>query len=245
MSRFLFLLLLCLTAGLYQPAQAQKIIEKSVALSSGQRVYLNLKHATNIRIRAGAAGKMALKAAVDINQNRLNDALQLTQDQSAEEVRFNSELDMTMLRNAPAGDCPDGGTQWGDNYVGRKKGTTTTAEENVSYRVCLNVEYDITVPPGVTLCVKTISGNIDIQGLSGAIEAKSISGFVDVTWAASSAELALKTITGEVYTDHDVAFSNRKDNPLVGYQLRGNLGNNGPLVQLESISSDIYFRRRK
>ncbi|TYZ14498.1 hypothetical protein FY528_01865 [Hymenobacter lutimineralis] len=240
----ILVLLLCLIAGFCQPAQAQKIIEKSVALSAGQRVFLNLKHATNIRIRAGAAGKMTLKAAVDINQNRLNDALQLTQDQSAEEVRFNSELDMTMLRNAPAGDCPDGGTQWGNNYVGRKKGADGS-DENTGYRVCLNVEYDITVPPGVTLCVKTISGNIDIQGLSGAIEAKSISGFVDVTWAASSAELALKTITGEVYTDHDVAFSNRKDNPIVGYQLRGNLGSNGPLVQLESISSDIYFRRHK
>jgi DUF4097 and DUF4098 domain-containing protein YvlB len=94
--------------------------------------------------------------------------------------------------------------------------------------------------------VNTISGNIDIAGLNGALEAKSISGFVDVAWSPSTgAELSLKTITGEVYTDQDIAFSNHKDNPMVGYQLHGTLKGSGPLVKLESISNDVYFRKRK
>ena len=90
------------------------------------------------------------------------------------------------------------------------------------------------------------SGNIDIAGLTGAIEAKSISGFVDVAWSPTKgAELSLKTIAGEVYTDQDIAFSNRKENPIVGYQLHGTLKGSGPLVKLESISNDVYFRKRK
>jgi hypothetical protein len=99
----------------------------------------------------------------------------------------------------------------------------------------------------VALRVSTLSGNIDIVGLTGAIEAKSLSGFVDVAWPATKgAELALKTITGEVYTDQDIAFSSApQKNPTVGYQLRGTLNGSGPLVKLESISNDVYFRKRK
>ena len=68
------------------------------------------------------------------------------------------------------------------------------------------------------------------------------------TWPgrAQGAELALKTITGEVYTDQDIAFStDRPKNPIVGYQLHGTLKGSGPLVKLESISNDVYFRKRK
>jgi len=242
-----FLLLSLLTAGL-QPAQAQKIIEKTVALGKGQRVYLNLQHANSIRIRAGAAGKLALKASVDINQNKLNDALLLSQEQMDEEVSFRSDFDKALLQNAEAGDCPDGGSRYSDGNVTinhGKSGKVRNYGEHGSYSLCTRIDYDITLPADVSLRVSTISGNIDIEGLSGTIDAKSISGFVDVTWPAKAAEVSFKTITGEVYTDQDVAFSNRKDNPIVGYQLHGNLGSNGPLVRLESISNDVYFRRRK
>ena len=44
----------------------------------------------------------------------------------------------------------------------------------------------------------------------------------------------------------DKAFANRKENPIVGYQLRGTLGSTGgPAVRLESISGDVFFRKRK
>ena len=70
---------------------------------------------------------------------------------------------------------------------------------------------------------------------------------MDVAWPATQgAELALKTITGEVYTDQDIAFSAEpRKNLIVGYQLRGTLRDSGPLVKLESISNDVFFRKRK
>lgn len=244
MLRFVFLVMLALVAGGAQAARAQKIIEKNVSLGSGQRVYLNLRHANSIRIRAGAGGQLALKATVNINGNRLNDALQLSQENSAGEVRFNSDLDKALLQTGQAGDCPEGGSYFGDTHV-IKNGEVRGKNGEHLNKVCIAVDYDISVPANVTLRVNTISGDIDINGLTGAIEARSISGFVDVTWGAPAAELSLKTITGEVYADQAVAFSNQKDNPIVGYQLRGNLGSNGPLVKLESISNDVYFRQHK
>ncbi|MBJ6110714.1 hypothetical protein JAO73_16945 [Hymenobacter sp. BT523] len=245
MRRFLFLLLTLLAVAGAHTASAQKIIEKSVDLAKGQRLYLNLKQGSSIRIRAGASGKMTLKASVSINQNRLNDALLLGTEQSGDEVKVTSEFDKEMLRKAQPGDCPTGGSYYGDTYTYRSDGK---ARDGESYRqVCAVIEYDITVPAGVSLRVSTLSGNIDIAGLTGPIEAKSLSGFVDVAWPATQgAELALKTITGEVYTDQDIAFSSEpRKNAIVGYQVRGTLKGSGPLVKLESISNDVYFRKRK
>ncbi|MBF9222711.1 hypothetical protein I2H31_16525 [Hymenobacter sp. BT662] len=244
MRRFLFFLLLLATAGA-QSAFAQKTLEKSVSLAKGQRLYLNLKQASSIRIHAGAGGKMTLKASVSINQNHLNDALLLGTEQSGEEVKVTSEFDKEMLRQAQPGDCPTGGSYYGDTYI--SNGKAQDRDGNHISQVCAVIEYDITVPADVNLRVSTLSGNIDIAGLTGPIEAKSLSGFVDVAWSASQgAELALKTITGEVYTDQEIAFTSEpKKNPLVGYQIRGTLKGSGPLVKLESISNDVYFRKRK
>ena len=244
MRRFLHFLLLVLATSGIQSAWAQKIIEKSASLTAGQRVYLNLRQASNIRIRAGASGKMTLKATVSINQNKLNDAFLLSTEQTGEELKLSSNLDYDLLRDAPPGDCPNGGAYYGDTYI--SYGKNGNHDKDAS-RVCAVIEYEITVPADVALRVSTLSGNIDIEGLTGAIEAKSLSGFVDVTWPATQgAEVSLKTISGEVYTDQDIAFTTpRVKNPIVGYQLRGTLRGSGPLVRLESISNDVYFRKRK
>ena len=85
-----------------QSASAQKIIEKTANLTPGQRVFLNLKQASNIRIRAGAGGKMTMKATVSINQNRLNDALQFP-EQTGDELKLTADFDKEMLnRPSPA-----------------------------------------------------------------------------------------------------------------------------------------------
>lgn len=245
MRRFLFFLLLLLATAAVPSVFAQKTLEKSVSLTQDQRLFLNLRQASTIRIRAGAGGNMTLKASVSINQNRLNDALLLSTEQSGDEVKVTSEFNKEMLRQAQPGDCPNGGSYYGDTYISNGKAQDHNGRS--INQVCALIEYDITVPAGVSLRVSTLSGNIDIAGLTGPIEAKSLSGFVDVAWPATQgAELALKTITGEVYTDQDIAFTSEpKKNPTVGYQLRGTLKGSGPLVKLESISNDVYFRKRK
>ena len=228
---FFLLVLVCAAVG-RQSASAQKIIEKTANLTAGQRVFLNLKQASNIRIRPGAAGKMTLKATISINSNRLNDALQLAVEPGSEELKVTADFDKEMLRQAQPGDCPN-----------------RQGDRNMWYgqQVCDDITYEITLPADVALRVYSYSGNVDIVGLAGALEVKTLSGFVDVAWPPTKgAELALKTVTGEVYTDQDIAFSTeRRKNPIVGYQLHGTLSGSGPLVKLESVSNDVYFRKRK
>ena len=232
MHRFLFLLLV---VALARPAAAQKIIEKTAVVTAGQRVFLDLRQATSIRVRTGPAGQLALKATVSINQNRLNDALQLNVVPAAEQLRVTADFDKEMLKKAQPGDCAG----YNDHGYGR----------NMWYgqQVCDDIAYEITLPADVALRVFTYSGNVDIVGFSNAIEAKSLSGFIDVTWPdTKGAALSLKTLNGEVYTDQDIAFSTvLRRNPDFGYWLQGTLKGSGPVVKLESISNDVYFRKRK
>ncbi|WP_331145701.1 hypothetical protein [Hymenobacter sp.] len=238
MHRFLFTLLFVgLIAG---SASAQKVIEKNAAVSAGKQVVLNLKHANTIRIRPATDNQMHLKATVSINQNKLNDALLLSLSETDGGVTVTSDLDKKALEAAQPGDCPtNGNTTYYGSWTDGRNGNRAP--------VCTEINYEITLPAGANVRVNTISGNIDVVGLTGALEAKSISGFVDVSWPpAKGAEVALKTISGEVYTDQEVAFENRKENPIVGYQLRGALASgNGPLLKLESISGDVFFRKPK
>jgi len=95
--------------------------------------------------------------------------------------------------------------------------------------------------------VRSVSGDVKLNDLSGsAVEAASISGDVDLTWPpAQAAELSLKSISGEVYADPAVSFTNLKQRSYVGYQLHGRYGaGGGPLVKLESVSGDVFFRKQ-
>ena len=116
-----------------------------------------------------------------------------------------------------------------------------------------------------TVTAKTISGDILLHNLTGPVtvrsvsgdvkltqpgrspvEATSVSGDVDVSWpAAQGAELSLKTVSGEVYADPAVTFSNLKEHSYVGYELHGSLGSSGPLVTLHSVSGDVFFRKQQ
>ncbi|TGE10313.1 DUF4097 family beta strand repeat-containing protein [Hymenobacter fodinae] len=238
---FRFLLLLSVLVGLSSlGAYAQKVLEQKAAMPSGQRLNLELKHATAIKIHPASGSEMVLRATVTINGGQLNEAITLTSNKTAEGYTITSNLDEKLVQTSQVTTCPDGegATRWGGNW---RNGQATGGG------ICLKMEVDVAVPAGVAVRVNTISGNIEVNGVTAPLDVKSISGFVDVNWPAQqNADIAFKTITGEVYTDQDIAFVNRKENPIVGYQVRGTLGNGGgPAVRLESVSGDVYFRKRK
>ncbi|WP_338876307.1 hypothetical protein WBJ53_11730 [Spirosoma sp. SC4-14] len=232
MKKSLFLLLLGL---LIRPAIAQKIIDKAVAVAPGQTVNLNLKFGDSIQVRYWDKPTLSVRIAVTINSGKLNDALLVTTGSSGDEVSLKTDFDKEMLKQGKAEDCP-----------GNKRSTWRTEHNGQDYYVCSTINYQVFVPRQAKLKIETINGNIDIQGASGAVFAKTISGFVDMSWPkAKGANVAMKTITGEVYSDLDIAFKNKKQkDPIVGYLLEGTVNGGGPDVRLESISNHIYLRKK-
>ncbi|AMJ66819.1 DUF4097 family beta strand repeat-containing protein [Hymenobacter sp. PAMC 26628] len=293
MNRFLLAAALLLSS--LAPALAQRIITQTAALGSGQGVFLDLKHAHRIRVRPGGAG-LSVQATVVVNNNERNDAVSLKVEQAAAEVSVVETLDEALLRKFQfSGEC-NGSGNGGSTYNWNNDGNA-----GKGYRYCLQIDYEVTLPAGTALRLATITGDLDLQdltgeitaktvsgnlqfaGLSGAVTARtisgdanvahrgpravnvktvsgdvklttengaatdvaSVSGNVDVRWpAAEGADLSLRSVTGEVYADPAVAFSNRREHSLVGYTLKGTLGSGGPLVQIESVSGDVFFRKQ-
>lgn len=226
--------ILTLLIWFVSPAVAQKIIDKKLPYKTNQTVNLNLKFADSIQVRYWDKSEVSVRIAATINGGRLNDALVVTTNSTDEEVILKTDFDQEMVKQGKAEDCPDQRYSWSSDRNGTR------------YYLCSDINYQVYLPRQAKLKLETINGNIDIQGATEAVFAKTISGYVDMSWPkAKGANLAMKTITGEVYSDLDIEFSGKKQkNPIVGYLLEGTTNGGGPTVRLESISNNIYLRRK-
>ena len=232
MKNTLFLLVILF---LVKPAFSQKIITKTLPLSGSQAVHLNLKFGDAIQVRYWDKAEASVRISVLINNGKLNDALQVETSSNAEAVSLKTDLDRELIKQGKTEDCPGTRSVWQTNKNGD------------SYSVCSTINYEIMLPRKAALRVETINGNIDIQGATSPVWAKSISGFIDLCWPGSKgANVAMKTVTGEVYTDLTIDLKGKRPkHPLVGYLLEGTLLSGGPEVRLESISNDVYLRKGK
>ncbi|TLV02286.1 DUF4097 domain-containing protein [Dyadobacter luticola] len=231
MKKNLLIILLALIAS---PLFAQKIIEKHLPYKDGQVANLNLKFADSIKVRYWDKAEVYVKIRVVINNNKLNDALVVTDKSTAGELSLEVDFDREMVKQGKWEDCPsDKVSSWSNDG------------KNQHY-ICKELEYQVFLPRNAKLKLETIDGNIDIQGTGTPIFAKSISGFVDMSWPkAKGINVAMKTITGEVYSDFDIVLKGKKEShPIVGYMLEGTSNGGGPDVKLESISNDVYLRKK-
>jgi hypothetical protein len=239
----LVLCLLCLAV----PASllyAQKIIEKTLPYSANQKIELELKIAENIRITTWDKNEFYIKASVEINGGKLNDALLVKFDSNKDHILVTADFDKEMLKKGEPGDCPEDG----NHYSYGNDNTTVTKDGKVIRRgnyVCSNINYEVFIPKQANLRVESISADIDIKGTVGPVYAKTISGFVDMNWPeAKGANVLMKSISGEVYSDLNIDFRNKQKHPIVGYSLEGTLNGGGTEVHLETISNNVYLRRR-
>lgn len=224
-------LAICLCFSI-SPLFAQKVIEKRIAYRAGQDISLNLPLGENIKISGWDKNEVVLTASVNINNNKLNEAYQL-EVREGNSIQMEARLDEKMLENGRAEDCDDN-----YSFQSNRNGENST--------VCVKISYEIKVPSTAALKLETISANVEATGLENSSHIKSISGFIDFSWPAEKeANLQLKSVTGELYTDLSFDILNQQDSPpIVGYTLNGKKGNGGPTLDLETISSDIFLRKR-
>ncbi len=230
MKPILFVVLSLVTNAVF----SQKIIDKKFPWSSAQTVNLNLKFADSIQVRYWDKAEVSVRIAVVINSGRLNDALTVASGSRADEITLDTDFDKELLKKGKAEDCPGSKHSW------------RTEHNGAEYNVCSKIHYQVYLPKNAKLKLETINGNIDIKGASGPVFAKTISGYVDLSWPkAKGANISMKTITGEVYTNLDIDLKTKKQkHPIVGYLLEGTVNGGGPEVRLESISNNVYVRRK-
>ena len=95
----------------------------------------------------------------------------------------------------------------------------------------------MTLPAGTALRLNTISGDLDLSGLNGAVTAKTISG--DVLSAGLTGPLTLRTISG------DVKLTGLGNNVVDATSISGDVDVSWPAAQgaalnLKTISGEVY-----
>lgn len=227
------LLILLVLLGTTLRLQAQKVLEDHWQLPTGKSISLTLDHAEDIQLKGWDKPEVQIKAIVQINGGRYNDALTILASETGGTLNIVSELDKTQIGETSTADCEGNQSSW--QVDGGK----------VRRIICMDIRYEVWVPSQAAVTLKTILGNVTASNLRAALDLRSISGFIDISIPeVVKVDLWLKSITGELYTDLDMKILNKKEEiPIVGYELQGQLGGGGTKMHLETISSNIYVRK--
>lgn len=226
--------LLLLYILLISSAFAQKIIEKQFAFSSNQTINLNFKYADTIQVHYWDKAEVSVRIEAVINQGKLNDLLVVETVSNDKEISLTTDFDKARFIQGREEDCP--GPRSHLSYTGNGQ----------KYYACGTISYQVYLPRQAKLKIETVTGNIIIRGAEATVFAKAVVGFVDFSWLETQgANMAIKTIRGEVYTDLDIDFKTKvKRDPNTGYTLEGTLNGGGPEVYLESTISNLFIRKQ-
>lgn len=227
--------LLLLYGLLIHSAFAQKIIEKQLPFFPNQTVNLNFKYADTIQVHYWDKAEVSVRIEAEINQGKLNDVLVVETASDDREISVTTDFDKALFTQGREEDCP--GPRSHLSYTGNGQ----------KYYACGTINYQVYLPKQARLKIETVTGNIIIQGAETAVSVKAVCGFVDFSWPdTKGANLAMKSIRGEIYTDLNIDFKTKMEkNPIIGYNLEGTVNGGGLDLQLESTLSNIYLRKEK
>ncbi|MTI29346.1 hypothetical protein E1171_00815 [Cytophagales bacterium RKSG123] len=222
MNRLIIGLLLWVGTG--NLLSAQQVENKTFKWSKGQKLVFNLKFGDSIQVEGWNKPTVGFKAIYQINEGEDNEILEFNYSENGDRLevivdfdeKLVKELQKRQLKNE---DCP-------------------------GFHIKSDISYVLFVPKEADLSIESISADIIAKELNGELDLKTISGFVDLDWPDSKgANFSMKTVTGEVYSGLKIDFSNLKEKqPIVGYNLLGELNRGGSNVRLNSISNNIYVR---
>ena len=194
------------------PLQAQQIIEKHIVFSGKDALTLKIQIADSIKIQTWNKNEVYVKASVNINENKDNDAYLTSFDDSGNNVIVEAKFK--------------------DNYF---KGRKNCCNESDIY-------WQIFIPENTRFSVETINADVTITGQTKEMKVKSISGYIDLAVPANKqADLDFSTISGRMYSNHDLAPT--KMHSGIPLKISEKLNSGGDLIKLETISGDIFFRK--
>jgi hypothetical protein len=196
----------------FASVEAQKITEKHIDFSGKESIHLNIQIDDSINLQTWNKNEVFVTASVNINDNKDNEAYIISIEDTGKSVFIRSKLK--------------------DEYFNSRD-------------CCCNetdIYWQVYLPEKAAFNIETINGNITIDGITGEIHAKSISGFIDLSAPEErQADLKFSTISGTIYTNHElVAERSHSGIPVV---IRESLNKGGSPVILETISGDIFFRK--
>jgi hypothetical protein len=204
---FLVVMWLCIVT-----IQAQQIIEKHIDFSGKTSLNLKIQIADSIKIKTWNKNEVYVKASVNVNENKDNEAYETSFDSEGNRVVVNAKFK--------------------DNYF---KGKNNCCNET-------DIFWEVFIPEKTMFSIETINADVTITGQTKNMNVKSISGFIDLAVPSNKqADLDFSTISGRMYSDHNLAL--KKLHTGIPVKIIEKLNAGGDPIKLETISGDIYFRK--
>ena len=213
----------------FNTAFSQRIIKKSYQVKPNANIKLNIQFSDKVKINTWNKNTVNVEFSVNINDNKNNDKFMLEEKNLGNSLIINSKIkDLDKLS--------------------KHKVIISGDDTIINCNTKLNINVTVTVPESSNFIFKTINGDIEVIGCSKGMDINTISGFVDMSLAGTSkVDLEMSTISGSVYTDMKIDLKNAKENmkQIVGETVEGSLNGGGSDIELNSISGDIYLRKKK
>ena len=229
MRSFLIFLMVLVSGSAYSQSE---VYEKTVALS-GKRVIIDAELVDQIKVSNWDQNEVGIKITYAVNDGELNDAVEISLDESSGRIRLEVELDERKIESSEYEGCDDKHSMnWGKN--GRRNS------------VCLDILVEVQLPKSADLDIESVIGDLLIDGSFKELHAKTVTGDIDLIWPESEgADVEIKTVTGAIYTNHDLESKNsNKGLPLISaHEVQASLGKGGKYIALETVTSDIYFKK--
>jgi hypothetical protein len=169
----LVVLLLC-----FGHIEAQQIIEKHMDFSRKESVALKIQIADSINVQTWNKNEVYVKASVNINENKDNEAYITSFDEAGNTLTVNAKFR--------------------EKYFSGKKNCCNTTD----------IYWQVFIPEKVRFSVETINANVTITGQTRELNVKSISGYIDLAVPANrDANLEFSTISGTMYSNHELALN--------------------------------------
>jgi predicted membrane protein len=196
----------------FVPIQAQQIIEKHLDFSGKESVMLKIQIADSINIQTWKKNEVYVKASVNINENKDNEAYMTSFDEAGNSLVVNAKFR--------------------EKYFSGKNNCCNTTD----------IYWQVFIPEKTRFSVETINANVTITGQTREMSVKSISGYIDLAVPENrDAELEFSTISGTMYSNHELALN--KSHRGIPSKIAEKLNNGGVPLKLETISGDIFFRK--
>jgi len=211
---------------------AQRIVEKTIKVKKGQNIELDFQFADDIIIKTWNKNEIYVKVSVNINDNIDNDDFMLNIFDEKSEIEIKSEIKNLGNKN--------------ENTITLRKDEETGEYHYKGNCTQMDLFFEVFIPQGTNLEVKTISGNIEVTNLESEMNLESISGDVDLTLAQNiKADIEMSTISGEIYSNMDLDYGDEEPlRRIGGIEISSKLNGGGISIDLETISGDILLRKK-
>lgn len=162
----------------FAPVEAQQIIEKHMDFSGKESLTLKIQIADSINIQTWNKNEVYVKASVNINENKDNEAYLASFDESGNSLTVNAKFR--------------------DKYFKGKNNCCNNTD----------IYWQVFMPEKTKFSVETINADITITGQTREMRVKSISGSIDLSVPVNKqAFLEFSTISGRMYSNHEIALN--------------------------------------